>query len=274
MTKFIEGGPETLKCLKKFISTNQENEVSIGKDLPLTHLSEVEVLAPIPRPRRNVFCVGKNYKDHILEIAAAAASKNPDEPAPPLELPKYAQFFTKAPECVIPTGGSILSHKNITRWLDYEAEMAVVIGKQGRDISAEDAMEHVFGFTIGNDVTARDVQKKHVQFFKGKTLDTTCPMGPFIALADTIDCSNLSVKLWINEELRQNSTTKNMIFDVPEIIRQLSAGFTLYPGDVILTGTPDGVGYAMKPPKTLKAGDRIKIEIEHLGTLENTVVDE
>jgi 2-keto-4-pentenoate hydratase/2-oxohepta-3-ene-1,7-dioic acid hydratase in catechol pathway len=190
--------------------------------------------------------------------------------APP--QPKYPQFFTKVPQTVIANGDDIPCHSATTRWLGYEAELAVVIGKAGRDISREDADSHIFGYTIANDVSARDVQKRHVQFMKGKCLDGTCPMGPYILhKSDIGDASNLSIKLWVNDQMRQNSNTGNMIFDVPEIIRQLSQGMTLYPGDVILTGTPAGVGFAMDPPQTLKEGDHIAIEIEKLGRLENRV---
>jgi 2-keto-4-pentenoate hydratase/2-oxohepta-3-ene-1,7-dioic acid hydratase in catechol pathway len=265
MVKFIEGGAEAVSSVKLVLSSGQ---------LPAEHVFSVDavkILAPIPRPHRNVLCVGKNYQDHIAEVAAVWASKDPQQSSAPIELPKYAQLFTKAPQCVIATGETIQSHSAITKWLDYEAELAVIIGKQGVNIERENAWDHVFGFTIANDVTARDIQKQHTQFFKGKTLDTTCPMGPYIVPSSDMSCEDLSIKLWVNGELRQNSTTKNMIFDVPEIIRQLSAGFTLYPGDIILTGTPEGVGFAMKPPQALQPGDCIDIEIECLGKLSNVV---
>jgi 2-keto-4-pentenoate hydratase/2-oxohepta-3-ene-1,7-dioic acid hydratase in catechol pathway len=189
-----------------------------------------------------------------------------------VDTPKYAQFFTKAPECVVAPGEGVPAHANLTRWLDYEVELAVIVGKQGVNISRADALNHVFGWTIGNDITARDVQKRHTQFFKGKTLDGTCPLGPCIVPREDLDASDLSLKLWVNGDLRQNGRTSDMIFDVPAIIEQLSAGFTLYPGDVILTGTPSGVGYAMNPPQALKSGDVMRLEIEGIGSLENTIV--
>lgn len=226
---------------------------------------EFKLLAPIPRPPRNVFCVGKNYLDHVQEIN----NKNGD--SSPVSLPKYAQFFTKAPECVVATGEAVPSHPTVTKWLDYEIELGVIIGKAGVNITKENAMDHVFGWTIGNDISARDVQKRHTQFFKGKTLDGSCPLGPCIVPKQFLSASDLSLKLWINGELRQNGRTSMMIFDVPSIIEQLSAGFTLRPGDVILTGTPAGVGYAMAPPQALKAGDVMRLEIEDIGILENIV---
>ena len=224
------------------------------------------ILAPIQRPRRNIFCVGKNYADHILEVSNASGGSEP----PP--APKYPQFFSKVPETVIGPGEEIPSHIATTKWLDYEAELAVIVGKEGRDISRADADSHIFGYTIANDVSAREVQKRHVQFMKGKCLDRTCPLGPFILhKRDIGDPAALSIKLWVNDELRQDSNTRSMIFDIPEIIRQLSQGMTLLPGDVILTGTPAGVGFAMNPPRMLGEGDHIKIEIERLGRLENWV---
>jgi 2-keto-4-pentenoate hydratase/2-oxohepta-3-ene-1,7-dioic acid hydratase in catechol pathway len=231
------------------------------KDSILTS-NQYKLLAPIPSPRRNLFCVGKNYLDHVQETS---------ESSEPVSKPKYPQFFTKVPETVIGPNELIPSHSSTTRWLDYEAEVAVIIGKQGCDISPEMAMSHVFGYTIANDISARDVQKRHVQFMKGKCLDRTCPLGPAIVVGEGLDAQNLKIKLWVNDVLRQDSSTSQMIFQIPEIIHQLSKGMTLYPGDIILTGTPAGVGFAMAPPQVLKANDQIKIEIEGLGVLENRV---
>jgi len=232
-------------------------------------LSSVKLLSPV-EPHRNFMCVGKNYLDHVTEIAKARGDFL-GTPVTPSDLPKHVMFFTKSPQSVVHPGDGIESHASITKWLDYEAELAVVIGKGGRDISKENALDHVMGYTIANDVTARDIQKAHGQFFKGKTLDATCPLGPSIVSKKHVDASNLSIKLWLNGTLMQNSNTSKMIFNIPEIIHQLSKGFTLMSGDVILTGTPDGVGYARKPPVCLKSGDTIDIEIEKLGRLSNRV---
>lgn len=223
--------------------------------------NDYQLVAPY-KPNRNLFCVGKNYMDHVQETS------NQNET---VAKPKYPQFFTKVPETVIGHNEIIPSHSLTTRWLDYEAELAVVIGKEGVNISVEEATNHIFGYTIANDVSARDVQKRHVQFMKGKCLDRTCPLGPAIVYHKDIDPNNLKIQLWVNNELRQNSNTNQMIFNIPEIIHQLSKGMTLYPGDIILTGTPSGVGFAMNPPQVLKPNDTIRIEIEGLGVLENTV---
>ena len=258
MISVIEGGDEILSNLHELANR--------PPDVTLLSEGSYKLLAPIPRPKRNVFCVGKNYLDHVHEINKKAGA------AVATDLPKFAQFFTKAPECVIATGDHVPAHIGVTKWLDYEVELAVIIGKVGKNISADKALDHVYGWSIGNDVTARDVQKNHVQFFKGKTLDGSCPMGPCIVPRSSLDVSDISMKLWVNEGLRQNGRTSQMIFKVPEIILQLSAGFTLRPGDIILTGTPAGVGYAMSPPQSLKPGDSIKIEVEHIGVLENLVI--
>jgi len=257
-------------------SVSELRKVVEDRDFPaadLIPLSAVQILAPIPLPHRNVFCVGKNYLDHISEVQAALAGVVGSWSTTAASLiPKHAYFFTKAPQCVIAHLDHVESHAKITQALDYEAELAVIIGRGGRNISREDAFSHVFGYTIANDITARDLQRRHNQWFKGKTLDTFCPLGPVIVPASQLDPSGLDIKLWVNGELRQDSNTRNMIFDIPDIIHQLSSGFTLHPGDIILTGTPDGVGFAMSPPQFLKQGDVVDIEIEHIGRLSNAVL--
>jgi len=232
----------------------------------LLPLEQVTLMAPIPRPHRNLFCVGRNYMDHVAEGDRTRGITES-------ELPKFPQFFTKAPDTVIAPGAAIPDHTTtgVTKWLDYEAELTLIIGKPGANISKEDALSHVFGWTIGNDVTGRDLQRRHGQWFKGKSLDRSCPLGPWIVPADELDAADLAIQLWVNGEQRQSSRTSKMIFDVKEIIHQLSMGFTLLPGDVILTGTPEGVGYAMQPPQVLKDGDVVDIEIEGIGRLSNPV---
>jgi 2-keto-4-pentenoate hydratase/2-oxohepta-3-ene-1,7-dioic acid hydratase in catechol pathway len=231
-------------------------------------LSEARMLAPIPTPRRNIFCVGKNYHEHAKEFSQSgfdtSAAQGELAPAAPV-------VFTKAPSTVVADGDTVLSFSDITTQLDYEAELAVVIGRGGRGIKKADALKHVFGFTIINDVTARDLQQKHRQWFLGKSLDTFCPMGPWIVTADEVDSTNLNVRCWINDELRQDANTRDLIFDIPTIIETISAGIFLQPGDVIATGTPAGVGIGFKPPKFLKPGDVMKISIDKLGTLSNRV---
>ena len=225
------------------------------------------MLAPLPRPGTNVFCVGRNYRLHIIE-GNLAAKRDPND------FPKAAEFFSKPWTTVIGPGDSIQRHAKHTRILDYEIELGIVIGKGGVDIARESALEHVFGYTIINDVTARDLQKRHGQWFKGKGLDTTCPMGPWVVHRSAVpDAQALHMELDVNGEVRQNASTQDMLFDVPAIIEQLSAGLTLHPGDVIATGTPSGVGFAMTPPRCLEPGDVIRARIDGLGELVNTVVD-
>ncbi len=232
-------------------------------------MKDICLLAPIPKPRRNIFCVGKNYLDHVQEIKDSKLGEAQGSMA---NLPKYPVVFSKVPEAVIGAGVGVDSHPHATQELDYEAELAVVIGKQGKGIKKADAMKHVWGYTIINDISARDVQAKHVQFHIGKSFDTFCPMGPWLVSADELDSSKAAIKCWVNDELRQNGSTELLIFDIPTIIENLSAGITLYPGDVIATGTPSGVGMGFKPPRFLKKGDKIKIEIAGIGVLENPVI--
>ena len=239
---------------------------SMGQAVPL---KEVCLRAPIPYPRRNIFCVGKNYLDHVKEIKD---SKLGEAQGAMANLLKHPVVFSKVPEAVIATRVGIDSHPAATQEMDYEAELAVVIARKGKAISQADAMKHVWGYTIVNDVSARDVQAKHVQFHIGKSFDTFCPMGPWLVSADEINEKNTKIQCWVNGELRQDGNTEQMIFDIPTVIESISAGMTLYPGDVIATGTPSGVGMGFKPPRFLKKGDSVKIQIEGIGVLENPVI--
>ncbi|CAN5677923.1 fumarylacetoacetate hydrolase family protein [soil metagenome] len=232
-------------------------------------LSEVVIEAPIPRPFRNVMCVGKNYHEHAREFAGSGFDSSATSAAD--AVPTAPIIFTKVPECVIADGAPIRYPAGVSDGVDYEAELALVIGKGGRGITRPNALDHVWGYTIVNDVTARDWQGRHKQWFLGKSFDTFCPMGPWIVTADALDAANLDVRCWVNDELRQNANTKDLIFDVPTLIETISAGITLHPGDVIATGTPAGVGIGFKPPKFLKPGDRVRIEIAGIGTLMNSV---
>jgi 2-keto-4-pentenoate hydratase/2-oxohepta-3-ene-1,7-dioic acid hydratase in catechol pathway len=224
----------------------------------------VQLEAPIPRPRRNIFCVGRNYRAHAQELKGSVF-KGDEKP-----LDQWPIIFSKVPESVIASGVPIrLPGANVSEQIDYEAELAVVIGRGGRNIAAHDAMLHVWGYTIINDVTARDVQMRHAQWHLGKSFDTFCPMGPWLVSADEIDGRSLRVRLWVNDELRQNALTSDLIFGIPTLIETISRGITLYPGDLIATGTPAGVGMGFDPPRWLKRGDRVRIEIEGIGVLEN-----
>ncbi|MCR2821010.1 fumarylacetoacetate hydrolase family protein [Lederbergia panacisoli] len=223
-------------------------------------LSEITWLPPIPKPTKNIMCVGKNYREHAIEMGSEA------------DIPEHVMVFTKAPTTVIGHNDHIDAHSKITEQLDYEGELALVIGKKGKNISQQDALDYVFGYTILNDVTARDIQQRHKQFFIGKSLDASCPMGPWIVYSDEISNPNrLHITTKVNGEIRQNSNTEHFIFPVEEVISVLSQGMTLEPGDIIATGTPAGVGKGFKPPRFLKQGDVIEIEVEGIGKLNNIV---
>ncbi len=227
------------------------------------------LLAPIPSPRRNIFCVGKNYHEHAAEFAHSGFDTSA---AKGETAPEFPVVFTKPPSSVIADGEAVQPFAEVTQQLDYEAELAVVIGRPGRGITRADALAHVWGYTIVNDITARDLQQRHRQWFLGKSMDTFCPMGPWIVTADEVgDPADLEVRCWVNGELRQHANTRDLIFDIPTIIATISAGITLLPGDIIATGTPAGVGIGFKPPKFLAPGDVMKIAIDKLGTLTNTV---
>ncbi len=238
---------------------------SAGPALPI---DKVQLIAPLPRPRRNIFCVGKNYHAHAKEFAGSgfdsSAKSGGDIPAVPI-------YFTKVPESVVGPGAAIRIVPEVSTAIDYEAELALIIGRGGKGIKAADAMKHVWGYTIINDVTARDWQSRHLQWVLGKSFDTFCPMGPWLVSADECDGQRTQVRLWVNGEERQNASTTDFIFNIPTLIETLSAGITLYPGDVIATGTPVGVGIGFKPPKYLKSGDVVRIEIGGIGVLENPV---
>ncbi|MGC9456857.1 MAG: fumarylacetoacetate hydrolase family protein [Halothiobacillaceae bacterium] len=231
-------------------------------------LSGMRFCAPVDRPRRNIFCVGKNYRAHVTEFADSGydSSAHQGETAPDAPI-----FFTKATGTVIGPGDPIPLHRGVTTQVDYEAELAVVIGRGGRDIPRARALEHVFGYTIVNDVSARDLQKRHRQWFLGKSLDGFCPMGPVIARPEDGDPSGWRIRCWVDDELRQQAQVAQLIFDVPALIECLSAGMTLQPGDVIATGTPAGVGLGMVPPRFLAPGEQVRIEIDGIGVLENPV---
>lgn len=232
-------------------------------------LTDVKLLAPIPTPARNIFCVGKNYATHAQEFSRSGFDAGQNAPAD--AIPEFPIVFTKAPQSVIAHGDKVWRGDGVTDALDYEAELAVIIGRGGRGITKADALSHVWGYTIINDVTARDWQKRHKQWFLGKSFDTFCPMGPVAVSADEIDGTNLDLKCWINGELRQDNNTRNLIFDIPTLIATISAGITLHPGDIIATGTPEGVGIGFDPPRFLKRGDIMTIEIKGIGKLENEV---
>jgi 2-keto-4-pentenoate hydratase/2-oxohepta-3-ene-1,7-dioic acid hydratase in catechol pathway len=233
--------------------------------LPPIPLSQVTLEAPIPQPRRNIFCIGKNYHDHAHEFSNSGF----DSSAAAGAVPKQPIIFSKVPESVIATDARVIIDPAVSSAIDYEAELAVIIGRTGRGIRPEDAFDHVWGYTIVNDVTARDLQGRYSQWLVGKSQDTFCPMGPWAVTRDEIDVSDTGIRCFVNGELRQTSNTGLLIFDVPTIIATISAGLTLRPGDVIATGTPAGVGIGSTPPRYLKAGDVVRVEIDGIGALVN-----
>ena len=231
-------------------------------------LSDVALHAPLSVPR-NIFCVGKNYYAHAREFHDSgydAGSKSGDA------IPAFPIVFSKATTAVIGPQEPIPSYLDETNTVDYEGELAVVIGRGGRGITQTEALDHVFGFTILNDVTSRKLQRDHAQWFIGKSLDGFCPMGPWIVSRDELGpLENLSLRTFVDGELRQSARFADMIFDVPELIATISRRTTLMAGDVIATGTPEGVGIGFTPPKFLQRGQRVRIEVDGIGALENAV---
>ncbi|WP_427913838.1 fumarylacetoacetate hydrolase family protein [Ramlibacter sp. MMS24-I3-19] len=246
--------------------------VAAGKPLPPTGapvaLAAVQLTAPIPQPRRNIFCVGKNYHAHAKEFAGSGFDSSAKAGG---DIPTVPIYFTKVPECVVGPTDDIVVPRGVSDAIDYEVELAVIIGKGGKGIRKQDALDHVWGYTVINDVTARDWQSRHMQWLLGKSFDTFCPMGPWLVSADECDGTKTRVRTWVNGELRQDAVTPDLIFDIPTLIETLSAGITLYPGDIIATGTPVGVGIGFKPPRYLKPGDVVRMEIDGIGVLENPV---
>lgn len=253
----IEGitlGFDFVEQVRKLVDAAQKADNNAQFKLAFTN---IEWLSPIPRTPKNIICVGKNYNDHAVEMGADKAPEN-------------IMIFTKSPTAIAADETTLPVHAEFTDSLDYEGELAVVIGKRGKNIPKGMAIDYIFGYTIANDITARDLQQKHKQFFLGKSLDGSCPMGPYLVSKDEIpDPHALSIVTKVNGEVRQNSSTKDMMFSVSDIISIISNYVTLEPGDVILTGTPAGVGKGMNPPQFLKAGDEVKIAIEGIGTLAN-----
>ncbi len=255
MVSLIAAGSAALAWLREIASNARET-------IPL---SQVKLLAPIPRPRRNIFCVGWNYLDHFEEGAKARPHIK--------EMPAHPAFFSKVPTTTNGPYDEIPLHAGVTEKLDWEVELGVIIGEGGINISEADAMKHVFGYTVVNDVSAREVQRRHgQQWFKGKSLDGLCPMGPWITTADEVPRPDeLRVVCRVNGTVKQDSNTRHMYFKIPRLIAELSAGLTLEPGDIISTGTPSGVGHARTPPEFLKAGDTLETEIAGLGLLHNKI---
>jgi 2-keto-4-pentenoate hydratase/2-oxohepta-3-ene-1,7-dioic acid hydratase in catechol pathway len=256
LEEFVTLDADGVKEAEKLIENAGESDIKHASSL----INEVSLLAPIASPPK-IICLGLNYRDHAAEQNASI----PEEPI----------IFLKPHTTIIGPREKIVKPGFVSQ-LDYEAELAIVIGRKTKNVSVPEAKSYIFGYTIMNDVSARDIQFKDKQWTRGKSFDTFAPMGPCIVTANQVeDTTNLAIRTWVNGELRQNSTTKNMVFNVSEIIHHLSRVMTLEPCDIIATGTPAGVGFAIKPkPKFLQAGDIVKIEIERIGVLENMVTEE
>lgn len=227
-------------------------------------LDEVTLLAPLKRPRRNVICLGLNYQDHVTEVSDEIDT-DPNAPAHPVYFSKLVDSFTGP--------GQTLEGTQATGALDYEVELALIIGREGKNIPKEEALDYVLGYTIANDFSARDLQTRHGQWFKGKSLDGFCGLGPYILTSDEFDLAqDPSIQAYVNGEIRQDSSLSHMIFDIATVISDFSKGTTLLPGDIILTGTPSGVGMGFDPPVYLKAGDEVTCKIQGLGQLTNSIL--
>ena len=251
----LQSGPAGLEKLRALAAKPPASTVA---------LLDVKLHAPIPRPAKNVFCVGWNYLPHFEEGAAKLQDNR--------ELPKHPVFFSKVPTAVNGPFDPIPFDSSISTSMDWEVELGVVIGKGGKNIKEADAMQHIFGYTVVNDVSWRDLQRRHGgQWHKGKSLDGTCPMGPCIVTADTLDPTNLRVTCRVNGVVKQDSFTRHMYFKIPRLIAELSLGMTLETGDIISTGTPEGVGFARTPPEFMKPGDLLETEIEGIGIMRNPI---
>ena len=260
MNLLIQSGEQGLVQARKVVEDSTQTLL----------VDDVKICAPLPRPSRNIMCVGKNYTEHAREFQQSGFDASSQSGG---DIPEHPIVFTKAPSSVIAPGEPIPSDLDPTDSTDYEGELGVIIGIGGRGISQSDAMSHVYGYTIINDVTARYLQRNHKQWFLGKSIDGFCPMGPCIATADEFDdIREVNLTTEVNGEVRQEAKIAQLIFDIPTLIETISHGITLEPGDVIATGTPVGVGIGFNPPKFLKRGDIVKVTIDNVGSLENTVV--
>ena len=261
-----DDGPDAAYAVRRLI----EGETGVGGwqgGEASLDLSDVELLAPIPDPRRNIFCVGKNYYAHAKEFNDSGFDSSTKE-----EVPSVPVIFTKATTSVIGPNAPILSAMDPTDSVDYECELCFVIGKKAHKVTKADCFDYIFGYTILNDVTARYLQQRHNQWFLGKSLDSFAPMGPSIVTIDEIgDITTSTISTTVNGELRQQAKIADLIFDIPTLMETLTATMTLLPGDIIATGTPVGVGLGFKPPKFLKAGDLVSVAVDSIGTLTNPV---
>ena len=255
---------EIIKDFQKVKKIISENKI---ENLKILDLSDIKLLAPIPRPLRNIMCVGKNYHDHAQEFYGSGFDSSGKK-----AVADFPVIFTKATTSVIATDENIILANDYTNTTDYEGELGVILSKGGKNIKPEDAYDYIFGYTIINDVSARNIQKQHEQWFIGKSPDTYCPMGPSIVTSDEIgDVTKLKLKTTVNGEVRQDSIVERLIFDIPTLLSTISKTMTLEVCDIIATGTPAGVGIGFEPPVYLKSGDQVEVSIDKLGLLRNTI---
>tara|TARA_B110000438_G_scaffold262973_1_gene274629 strand:+ start:356 stop:1243 length:888 start_codon:yes stop_codon:yes gene_type:complete len=263
------GLPGDMNELVKLGINEIKNIIShLKDDVIKLKTSDVKILAPIPRPLRNIMCVGKNYHDHAKEFYGSGFDSSGKK-----AIADFPVIFTKATTSVIATNDNIILANDYTNTTDYEGELGLVLSKGGKNIKSEDAFDHIFGYTIINDVSARNIQKQHEQWFIGKSPDTYCPMGPSLVTADEIsDVTKLKLRTIVNNEVRQDSIVERLIFDIPTLISTISKTMTLEACDVIATGTPAGVGIGSVPPVYLKSGDQVEVSIDKIGVLKNQVL--
>lgn len=255
---------EIIKDFQKVKKIISENKI---ENLKILDLSDIKLLAPIPRPLRNIMCVGKNYHDHAQEFYGSGFDSSGKK-----AVADFPVIFTKATTSVIATDENIILANDYTNTTDYEGELGVILSKGGKNIRPEDAYDYIFGYTIINDVSARNIQKQHEQWFIGKSPDTYCPMGPSIVTSDEIgDVTKLKLKTTVNGEVRQDSIVERLIFDIPTLLSTISKTMTLEVCDIIATGTPAGVGIGFEPPVYLKSGDQVEVSIDKLGVLRNAI---
>lgn len=256
MKAFLQGGRDSIEIANSVVDFALNNSIEFKHQIVFDR-DEVKIEAPLSNPGK-IICVGHNYREHILEMGR--------------ELPKYPVVFAKFANTIIGPEDDI-PYYPISEQLDYEAELAFIVGKKAKNVSEENALDYVAGYTIANDVTYRDIQRRTIQWLQGKSVDGSAPIGPWIVTADDLtDPSGLEISLSVNGEERQRSNTKNLVFTVPRLVEFLSNLMTLEPGDIVLTGTPGGVGVAREPQAFLKEGDVVRIEIDRIGVLENKVV--
>lgn len=255
MVEFLQGGDDSRERAKQAVEFAQANSSNYPYPI-MVNSADVTLEAPVQQPGK-ILCVGQNYRDHIAEMKR--------------EIPPFPVIFSKYANTLLGDGAAIPLYP-FSSQLDYELELTVVIGKRARNVAQEDALNYIAGYTIGNDVTYRDIQRRTSQWTPGKSVDGSAPMGPWIVSSDELpDPASLEVSLTVNGEERQRSNTAHLIFSIPYLISFLSELMTLEPGDLIMSGTPDGVGFARNPQTFLRDGDIVRLEIERIGTLQNTV---